>query len=111
MRDYENENAWKWTNPEWLDLLHKGSDKNSVQYCLNSDGLIPRTRAIQGHSGATKVDLSLPDDVLIPYKWSEYVYHVGSSLCINSIFHSGLTAGGKIHNKEDKQYSLPPWIP
>ena len=95
MRDYENENAWKWTNPEWLDLLHKGSDKNRVQYCLNSVGLIPRTRAIQGHSGATKVDLSLLDDVLIPYTLSEYLYHLGCSWYTHSIFHSGLTAGGK----------------
>ena len=40
-RDFEYENAWKWTNQEWLDLLLKGSDKKRFQYCLNSDGLIP----------------------------------------------------------------------
>ena len=95
MRDYEYENAWKWMNPEWLDLHHNGCDKNKFQYCLHSDGLILYMRAIQGHSGATKVDPSLLDDVLIPYKWSECFYHVGSSLCIHSIFHSGLLAGGK----------------
>ena len=53
-------------------------------------------RAIQGHSGATKVDLSLPDDVPIPYKLSEYLYHLGCSRCMHSTFHSGLLAGKKI---------------
>ena len=43
----------------------------------------------------TKVDLSLLDHVLIPYNWSEYLYHVGCSLFLHSIIHSGLIAEGK----------------
>ena len=47
-RDYEYENAGRWTNKEWLDLLKQGSDKKRFQHCLNSDGLILFMRAIQG---------------------------------------------------------------
>ena len=58
--------------------------------------------AIRGHSGGNKVDPSLLGNVEIPYIWSEYVHHVGSSLCQHSIIHSGLTAGGK-DTKEGSQ--------
>ena len=34
--------------------------------------------------------------------WSEYLYHVGSSLCMHSIIRSGLIAGGK-DAKEGRQ--------
>ena len=70
-RDFEYENAWRWTNQEWLEFLQKGSDRKRFQYCLNSDGLI--LHAIQGHSGGTKVDRSLLDKVPILYNWSEYL--------------------------------------
>ena len=81
-RDFEG--APKWTNPERLDLLHRGSDKKSFQHCLNSDDVIHYMRAIQSHSGGNKVDPLLLDKVQIPYRWSEYFYHVGSSssVCI-----------------------------
>ena len=83
------------TNHERLDHLHGRSDKKRFQFCLNSDGFIHDMRAIQGHSGGYKVDPSLLDDVQIPYRWREYIYHVGSFLCNHSIIHSGLIAGGK----------------
>ena len=76
----DDENAPKWTNSKWFDLLQRRSAKNKCQYCLNSDGLIHYMRAIQGDSGWNKVDASLLDNVQIPYRWSEYHYHVGSSL-------------------------------
>ena len=59
-------------------------------------------RAIQGHSGGNIVDLSLLDDVEIPYNWTEYIYHVNSSLDLHSIIQSGLTAGRK-NTKEGRQ--------
>ena len=62
-RDYEN--ASEWTNPEWSDLLRTGSDKKRFQCCLNSDVFIHYMRAIQGHSGGTKVDPTLLDNVPI----------------------------------------------
>ena len=51
-------------------------------------------RAVQGHSGGKKVDLSLQDKVEIPYKWVDYIYRVGSSRDCNSYIKSGLIAGG-----------------
>ena len=69
-------------------------------------------RAIQGHSGGNKVDPSLPDDVLIPYKWGEYFYHVGSSLstCI-LFFNQDWLQEEKMQKKEDKRSSSLHWIP
>ena len=107
-RDYEN--APRWTNREWLYHLH-GGNKTRFQYCLNSDGFIHYLRAIQGHSGGNHVDSLQLDNVKIPYMWSEYIYHVGSSLCVQSIGHSGLIAGGKDTKKGSNQYSAPSWIP
>ena len=68
----DHENASTWTIPEWLDLLRAGSDKKRFQYCFHSDGFIDYMRAIQGHSGGSKVDPQLLDNVQIPYRWSEY---------------------------------------
>ena len=75
--------------PGWLDLLHK----KRFQYCMNSDGFILYMRALQGHSGGAKVDLSLQDDAKIPYKSSLYRYRVGASLDLHSTFQPGLIAG------------------
>ena len=72
------------------------------QYCLNSDGFIHYIRAIQGHYGAHEIDPSLLDNVKILCMWSEYIYHVGSSLCTHSIFHLVPIAGGK-YIKEGRQ--------
>ena len=69
-RDYEN--TPKLTNPQRLDLLHTGSDKEQVQYCLNSDGFIHYMRAFQGHSGGNKVDPLLLENVQIPNRWSVF---------------------------------------
>ena len=71
----------RWTNQMWIDHLHKGSNKKRFQYCPNSDGL---------------------DDIEIPYNWSEYIHHVGSSLDPHSIIQSGLIAGRK-NTKKGRQ--------
>ena len=47
--------------------------------CLNFDGFIHHMRVILGHSGGTNDDFSLLDNVQIPYMWSEYISHAGSS--------------------------------
>ena len=59
-------------------------------------------RVIECHSGANTVDPLLLDNGKIPYMWSQYLYHVGSSLWMHSIIHSGLIAGGK-DTKEGRQ--------
>ena len=68
----------------WLDHLERGN-KKIVQYCLDSDGHILYLRAIQGHSEGNGVDLSLQDNVQIPYAWIDYIDHVFSLLSCNSI--------------------------
>ena len=81
--------APRWMNQMWIDHMQRGSKKASFQYCLNSNGFIHNMRAIQGHSGGNKVDPSLLDNAKIPHNWSEYFYHVGSSLDLHSTIKSG----------------------
>ena len=70
----------KWTKQAWLNHLERGSNEKRFQYCLEPNGNVLYMRAIQGHSGGNKVDLSLQDNVQIPYDWTEYNDHVGSSI-------------------------------
>ena len=56
-------------------------------------------RAIQGDSGGNKVDPSLYDNVEFQYYWIANIYHVDSFHYCNSIFRSGLIAGGKDANE------------
>ena len=105
MPRFRKRNAVRWSNKEWLDLLQQGSDKKRFEYCLSSDGLIVYMRVVQGHSGGTKVDLALLDDVEVPYRWSEYFDHVSCYRHMHFIFQSGLIAGGKDAKSDDTQYS------
>ena len=52
-------------------------------------------RASQGHSEGNKVDPSLHDSAENPYKWIDYICHVGSCHDCSSIVNSGLIARGK----------------
>ena len=97
------EGAPRWKNPEWLHLLHTGSDKKSFQHCLNPDVFIHYMRAIQGHSGGNKVDQLLLDNLykLRTSGTSTFITLV-LLICMHSTLHSGLTAGGK-DTKEERQ--------
>ena len=72
----------------WIDHLRDGSNKKRFQHCLDSDGFIHYMRAIQGHFGGNKFDPSLLENVEVPYMWSEFFYHAGSSLDLRSILQS-----------------------
>ena len=52
-------------------------------------------RAIQGHSGGTLVDPTLPNNVLLPDDFAEYIYHVGNAHDMHSIIQCGLIPGGE----------------
>ena len=52
---FENEDAGSFSNSQWLDLIHRGSDKKRFQFCLDSNGDLIHLRAIQSHSGGTMV--------------------------------------------------------
>ena len=74
-RDCEYENAWIWTNQEWLGLLQKGSDKKQISVLsLFTRSHSPHACQLQSHSGGAKVELTLLDLVQIPYNWSEYFF-------------------------------------
>ena len=64
-------------------------------------------RAIQGHSGGNQVDLSLQDNMEIPYDWTDYIHHAGPSHDCNSINRSGRIAGGN-DSKEGPHTAVDP---
>ena len=73
-----------------LPYLRRGSDKKMRQYCLDSNGFILHVCAIHGHCGGNKVDLSLLDNVEIPYMWNEYIYHVDLSLDLHYLINNAV---------------------
>ena len=91
----DSENASEWATLEWLDFFRTGSDKERFQYCVKSDGVIHHMRAIP--SKVTLEETRLIHhcwvNVQVPYRWSEYFYHLGSPLKMHSSIHSGLIAG------------------
>ena len=95
----------KWTEQAWLNYLEKRSNEKRFQYCSDSSGRILYMRAIHGHSGGSRDDLSLQDNVEIQYNWIQNMYHGGSSHYCNSVFQSGLIAGGK-DSKEGRQIAF-----
>ena len=100
-------NAWGWTNHEWLDHLHRGSDKKIFQYCLDSDGFAHHLRVIEGHSVTDKVDPSLLDNVKISYMWSERIYHAGSSPCMYSYYPFRIDCRTKRYDRRKTNSFLP----
>ena len=42
--------------------------------------------SVQGHSGGIRIDPQLQNTVLIPYGWTDYIYHVGSWFDYRSIY-------------------------
>ena len=99
----KKKNAGRWSNKEWLDVFQRESDQKSFQYCLNSDGLMIDLCAIQGHSWGTKIDLAILDKREIPYRWSEYLYHVGCSGYCIPFFNQDWLQEEKMQKKEGKQ--------
>ena len=108
-RDFEKEDVGSFSNSQWLDLLHRGSNKKRFQYCLDSNGNLIHLRAIQGHSGGTTVDPALLDNIEIPVGWKEYQYHVGGPLTSHSILQAELIAGGKDTEKDGRLSSPQLW--
>ena len=81
----EDSELKKWTTQVWLNQSERGSNKKIFQFCLDSDENILFLRAIQDHSGGTRVDLSLQDNVQIPHERIDYIYFVGSSISCSSV--------------------------
>ena len=78
-----------------------GGNKKRLQYCTDPSGReILYLRALQGHSGRNPIDPTLQDNVLIPDKFFEYIYHIGCAVSLHSITYSGLIAGGQNSSSE-----------
>ena len=81
-----------WSMRAWISFLAKGGgQKKRFQYCLNpnSSEHFLYFRAIQGHSGGTLVDPTLPNNVLLPDDFAEYICHVGNAHDMHSIIQCG----------------------
>ena len=50
--------------------------QEKISVLLGLQRLPSRQTCYPGHSGGTKVDPSLQDNVDIPYNWIDYIYHV-----------------------------------
>ena len=83
---------------DWISTLAKGGGgaKKRFQYCVNpnSSKQFLYLRATHGHSGGDAIDPALQDNVLLPKRFTEYVYHVGNASELKSIIRNGLSPGG-----------------
>ena len=67
-----------WSDDRWKACLAAGGGaKRRYQYCTDISGTIVYLRALQGHSGRNLIDPSLQDNVVIPSKFFQKIYHIG----------------------------------
>ena len=97
-----------WSDDRWKACLAAGGGaKRRFQYCTDNSGTIVYFRALQGHSGRNLVDPSLQDNVVIPSKFFQYIYHIGCAFNLHSIINSGLIPGGQNSSKKQTVCFLP----
>ena len=90
-----------WSDNRWKACLAAGGGvKRRFQYCTDDSGTIVYFLALQGHSGRNLIDPSLQDNVVIPSKFFQYIYHVGCAFNLHSIINSGLIYGGQKFEQE-----------
>ena len=92
----------EFTDEDWLHCLFLGSFKTRFEICKDEDGEFRCIRAIQEHSGGMIISPRLMNYVMIPYRWKQFIYHVGRARNQHSIAEAGLVAGGK-ERKEGRQ--------
>ena len=97
-----------WSDDRWKACLAaEGGAKRRFQYCTDNSGTIVYFRALQGHSGRNLIDPSLQDNVVIPSKFFQYIYHIGCAFNLHSIINSGLIPGGQNSSKRQTVCFLP----
>ena len=97
-----------WSDDRWKACLAAGGGaKRRFQYCTDDSGTIVYFRALQGHSGRNLIDPSLQDNVVIPSKFFQYIYHIGCAFNLLSIINSGLILGGQNSSKRQTVFFLP----
>ena len=87
---------------DWFHCLYLGSFKTRFEICKDENGELRYIRAIQGHSGGIIISPRLMNYVMNPYRWKQFIYHVGRARDQYSVAEAGLVAGGK-ERKEGRQ--------
>ena len=96
-----------WSDGRWKACLAaRGGAKRRYQYCTDDSRTIVYFRALQGHSGRNLIDPSLQDNVVIPSKFIQYIYHIGCAFNLHSIFNFGLILGGQNSSKRQTVFFL-----
>ena len=99
-----------WSDSRWKACLAAGGGaKRRFQYCTDYSRAIVYCRALQGHSGRNLIDLSLQDNVVIPSKFFQYIYHIGCAFNLHSIINNGLIPGGQNSSKRQSFCLLILW--
>ena len=97
-----------WSDSRWKACLAaRGGAKRRFQYCNDDSGEILSLRALQGHSGRNLVDPSLQDNVVIPSRFFQYIYHIGCAFNLHSIINSGFILGSENSGKRQTVFFLP----
>ena len=98
-----------WSDCKWKKSMARGGgNKKIYQFCADPSGQeILYLRALQGHSGRNPIDPLLQDNVVIPSKFLQYIYHVGCAINLHSIINSGLVLGGQNLNNRQTVFFLP----
>ena len=97
-----------WSEDRWkVCLAAGGGAKRRFQYCTDDSGTIVYFRALQGHSGRNLIDPSLQDNVVIPSRFFQHVYHMGCAFNLHSIINNGLILGGQNSSKRQTVFFLP----
>ena len=99
-----------WPKQSWLNHLEKASNKKRLQYCSDSYGDILYMRAFSRPLWR-KQSWSLQDNVEIRYKGVGFIYHVGSSHDIETLFSKSSLIPGAKDSKDGKPCSSLQWIP
>ena len=96
-----------WSDDRWKACLAPGGGaKRRFQYYTDDSGTIVYFRALQGHSGRNLIDPSLQDNVVIPNKFFQHIYHIGCAFNLHSIINSGLILGGQNSSKRQTVFFL-----
>ena len=97
-----------WSDDRWKACLAAGGGViRRCQYCTDDSGIIVYFRALPGHSGRNLIGPSLQDNVVIPSRFFQYIYHVGCGFNLHSIINSGLIPGGQNSSRRQTVFFLP----
>ena len=91
-----------------IHLIHEGSNKKSVEYCLDNKKPLCYLRAIQGHSGGFPIKPEMLGYTIILDDWKESFFQRRSSWDAPSLLGSGLIPGGKENDKSRQAVFFTP---